>query len=455
MSTMHMEREIYHTYLVWEPDEARGEEDYGIKMLQNNTFNYFLPFQLRSTDACLKYYYDVMSDTSLGSQMEKGLGLKELELFAESLLGAFDEADEYLLDENDILLDADCIFFTDEGRYRFLYYPGCCGSSPARLKELAGVFLKAVDYTCTGAVQSVYEFYHLCCGEATILKNLRGYVLKGRDYRQQEKGLVGAEENILPREDPGGIEGSSVNMEETLYEKPFYEKLPENKKSLTREEETEEEPVRGQPWIILGAVCAAQAGIGVVLLKVFRWTFMIGAWAVIIGIAAATAVIGTVIIYYRNHPRDSEDFWAPQDQGSDPGRFQDQGRNPGSYQGQVGPGRTESHETMVLQSAVPGILLKSVNPQLYTSVSVTRFPAVIGKEAGDAACRVAAPTVSRRHAKIEAVGKSFCLTDLRSTNGTFLNGEMLRPMAPTPLNPGDSVILGDVEFTFELWGETQ
>ena len=113
MSAMHMEREIYHTYLVWEPDEARGEDDYGIKMLQNNTFNYFLPFQLRSTDQCLKYYYDVMSDTSLSRQMEKGLGLDELELFASSLLGAFDEADEYLLDENDILLDTDCIFFTD------------------------------------------------------------------------------------------------------------------------------------------------------------------------------------------------------------------------------------------------------------------------------------------------------------------------------------------------------
>ena len=70
-------------------------------------------------------------------------------------------------------------------------------------------------------------------------------------------------------------------------------------------------------------------------------------------------------------------------------------------------------------------------------------------------CRVRIPTVSRRHAKIEAVGKNFCLTDLRSTNGTFINGEMLRPMAPAALHEGDSVILGDAEFIFELWGETQ
>ena len=55
MSAMHMEREIYHTYLVWEPDEARGEDDYGIKMLQNNTFNYFLPSRaLREHGSMLK-----------------------------------------------------------------------------------------------------------------------------------------------------------------------------------------------------------------------------------------------------------------------------------------------------------------------------------------------------------------------------------------------------------------
>ncbi len=426
MSAMHMEREIYHTYLVWEPDEARGEDDYGIKMLQNNTFNYFLPFQLRSTDQCLKYYYDVMSDTSLSRQMEKGLGLDELELFASSLLGAFDEADEYLLDENDILLDTDCIFFTDEGRYRFLYYPGCHGSSPAQLKELAGIFLKVVDYTCAGAVQRVYEFYHLCCGEATILKNLRSYVLKGRTYTNPEKTSSKEKADVLSSDDPEVMTENRVKIGKTADEKKPAQRLEEGPA-----DEPEEEEKAGwvQPWIILGAVCAAQIGIGVILLKIFQWTSMIFAWAVLLGIGAVTAVIGAAVIYYRNHPSDQEDFWAPQD--------------------------WDNHETVVLQSIAPGILLKSANPQLYGNVSVTRFPAVIGKEVGDAACRVTVPTVSRRHARIEAVGENFCLTDLRSTNGTFLNGEMLRPMTSTPLHPGDSVILGDVEFTFELWGETQ
>ncbi len=38
------------------------------------------------------------------------------------------------------------------------------------------------------------------------------------------------------------------------------------------------------------------------------------------------------------------------------------------------------------------------------------------------------------------------LEDLGSTNGTYLNEELLR--GPSPLHPGDRVRIGDSEFTF-------
>jgi pSer/pThr/pTyr-binding forkhead associated (FHA) protein len=39
------------------------------------------------------------------------------------------------------------------------------------------------------------------------------------------------------------------------------------------------------------------------------------------------------------------------------------------------------------------------------------------------------------------------LEDLGSTNGTYLNGEPLR--GPQPLHAGDTIRIGDSEFTFE------
>jgi len=55
---------------------------------------------------------------------------------------------------------------------------------------------------------------------------------------------------------------------------------------------------------------------------------------------------------------------------------------------------------------------------------------------------------SRRHALLrpQADG-SVVLEDLGSTNGTYLNGEALH--GPQPLHAGDTIRIGDSEFTFE------
>ena len=54
---------------------------------------------------------------------------------------------------------------------------------------------------------------------------------------------------------------------------------------------------------------------------------------------------------------------------------------------------------------------------------------------------------SSAHARLTPQGDVIVLEDLGSTNGTYLNGEPLR--GPQPLHVGDSIRIGDSEFTFE------
>jgi hypothetical protein len=54
---------------------------------------------------------------------------------------------------------------------------------------------------------------------------------------------------------------------------------------------------------------------------------------------------------------------------------------------------------------------------------------------------------STQHARLVPQGDVMVLEDLGSTNGTYLNGEPLR--GPQPLHIGDSIRIGDSEFTFE------
>ena len=61
--------------------------------------------------------------------------------------------------------------------------------------------------------------------------------------------------------------------------------------------------------------------------------------------------------------------------------------------------------------------------------------------------RFAAPFASARHALIYDQGNSVVIEDLGSTNGTYLNEELLQ--TPRPLHPGDRVRIGESEFAFE------
>jgi hypothetical protein len=61
---------------------------------------------------------------------------------------------------------------------------------------------------------------------------------------------------------------------------------------------------------------------------------------------------------------------------------------------------------------------------------------------------------STHHAEIAPGpgGNSYQITDLNSTNGTFVNEQRLIPNAPRPLNPGDMVRIGTTSFAYEVVG---
>jgi len=59
--------------------------------------------------------------------------------------------------------------------------------------------------------------------------------------------------------------------------------------------------------------------------------------------------------------------------------------------------------------------------------------------------QVKSTRVSREHAEIVKQGNQYVIRDLKSTNGTMVNGE---PISETALNSGDIVVIADAEFTF-------
>jgi hypothetical protein len=80
-------------------------------------------------------------------------------------------------------------------------------------------------------------------------------------------------------------------------------------------------------------------------------------------------------------------------------------------------------------------------------VELAEGATVVGRDAAAGLPLPDEPSVSRRHAEVEWSEGEVKVTDLGSTNGTFVND---RPIdAPTVLSPGDRVRFGAVEFRFE------
>ena len=66
---------------------------------------------------------------------------------------------------------------------------------------------------------------------------------------------------------------------------------------------------------------------------------------------------------------------------------------------------------------------------------------------GDVEIQLEDPFASSRHARLSRQGAILVIEDLGSTNGTYLNDELLR--GPRPLHAGDRLRIGDSTFTYD------
>lgn len=83
------------------------------------------------------------------------------------------------------------------------------------------------------------------------------------------------------------------------------------------------------------------------------------------------------------------------------------------------------------------------------NILLTEFPFFIGKSCDKTHHTIDDSTVSRFHARIDREEEELWLTDLNSTNGTFLNGIRLMPFGRMRVNKGDSIVISRKRYEFK------
>jgi hypothetical protein len=102
-------------------------------------------------------------------------------------------------------------------------------------------------------------------------------------------------------------------------------------------------------------------------------------------------------------------------------------------------------EKLGLATASPQLLVLGDDGEPAESISVTRDPVVIGRLSTNDVV-LSDPNVSRRHAELRRDGERWVLVDLGSTNGSVVNGKLVKEHA---LEDGDRLSFGQSELIFK------
>ena len=97
---------------------------------------------------------------------------------------------------------------------------------------------------------------------------------------------------------------------------------------------------------------------------------------------------------------------------------------------------------------IKGQLDSNTRFKRYCVVNADRFDIVIGR--GEADISIEHPAISRNHARLESERGLMTLSDLDSSNGTFIGGIPCLPAEVMFISSADEIFLGDVGFQISL-----
>lgn len=167
-------RKINKSSLIIIPEKEDEEERDSIGMFQYNEIPYFLKMEAQRTGVELKFCYDITGKRSL----EQLLEYQPLDyVLLQMILKAFDQAcmqtGEYMMTENDILLEPEFVF-TDHSaeQVSYCYLPGNQKDICCQFKKFMEYLLPYVDHNNEQAMQLAYGVYQKVVEERTALHHV-------------------------------------------------------------------------------------------------------------------------------------------------------------------------------------------------------------------------------------------------------------------------------------------
>lgn len=463
-------REWNHNYMIM--DASEHWDGYECRMLAGNQIEGLLPFRLRHGEAGPEFYYEITSKQPLSRVYEKRkVSGRDLRQILTALLAAVSRMQEYLLTEDQILLDPEYIYADpDSLGLELCLLPGYSGDWPSALSLLLQFLLERADHGDRDGVILAYNLYQESLKENYGAADLFKHLSVGSD------GIFGEKQLDSDRE-----------RKETALRQPEPERLEQGWKAGGGREEAEafaanrtktasepnaldpEEESGSGDWLdVLAGV--GKGGLALAACEGAIWYGMGMEGLRRYGVLAAGGMgFALFLKFFVQRKKNGSKRQEPehkivvQEATSSPLE-----KNPETFSWEL---RTESEEqhqfrvekqweeemqksqeegTVLLNGTGAGGLIGILEPmnRKFAPIQIPYVPFTIGKHPQLSDYCLDAPTVSRLHLRMDKKEDVCIITDLNSTNGTAVNEYQLQANETVSIKQGDLIYLAEYGFRF-------
>ena len=433
------------------PDQKAAEQQlYFIEteyhILRQGNLHCFLPVQLRESDGKKDLYYDITGLASLREEAGKGSLSGDLcREIVKGILTLFEELESNLLETSHVSFDPGKIFYSSRDGLLWMYLPDSeeNPSLAASLEDLFSWMLTCVDYDDGSAVKFVYQVFWRVrrqgCTKEVLERCLLGSLSQVQDQEDHQSG--GLKETSGEKADYDAFFGILNETDEKADSSRIWAGQTD------REEGVHGESREGNRWLLLIRIILIAAGILACLGAAFfaGLGLLKGFTEVTLAYLAACILLGTAFlalgIWSGGFGKEKKTEEISHDSKELP--RQDPVRE--SFPDYGDPGKTT--------------LLSSRREDCYASLRaldsgelflIRDNPYHIGSDGSLNHLVINSGTISRQHAVIcyDELEENYLLSDLGSTNGSWVDQMRLKRDQMVPLRDGCHIRFAQEEYAF-------
>ncbi len=472
-------RDLYHNYMILQENEHSREDAYCIKMLEAEGLEGVLRPECRSINNSVLYYYDITAKQSLINLLTgSALTCDRVKQLITGIIRIIGKAYEYLLNEKDFIISPEMVFLDlNTGDVRLCYYPGYQRELNEQMSGFIEYMMNKVDYSDKEAVLLIYNLYAACRKEGFTF-DLLIEILKAQNQpqpimrRMQRRNSFQEEESkadkvsmSLPPEGPA--EDSKAIFPAIRNRFRQTEKEDNRSLSIMTEKETVEEELSCYPiktYMYTAGCCLAAVLVLIFCMKTKLCLNSFGNKVDYMKLFAVLLILlcgcgyAVMKLWDKNNRITKlvtkQEYYAPdRKERPIPGESKEEGLLNTVHEKQ----EEDVNPTCLLNAAEPGEYgtLKPMEEFGYEPIKITKSPFTIGKLRKNVDYCLEKEVISRYHAKITKEKNQYYLTDLNSTNGTFLNKEALTTYQQREIKAGDEISFANIKYQFIVQGHPQ